>query len=280
MQQENYLIENPPIRILDAIRIKYLVSVQTKITGLSKEQHNTITYELEIDYTGDGFFDRWEKSNFSINGGKVFGKMDELYLKASKPIENLVFKYKKGKIDELYNYTEILKKWELAKSCILDEFQGEIVDALIVNTDENMYDKELLTTIVSNNLILQGIMKSTLNDPLIYYGTSIDKTMYSGLMGAISLLFSQKKSLGLKGNKLELKTSAVLQIEQKEHVAMAFYLKKINPDFSMEKLHATIESTALLDYKTIWIDTSKTMYTLWVEDSKYKKEITIILKKQ
>ncbi|MFB9057728.1 hypothetical protein ACFFU9_13355 [Mariniflexile ostreae] len=272
--QDPYILANPPLLQPAHGTKTYEVSLRTKITGLEKPIDTSTTYILEIEYSGHFF--EFKKSNLKIDNKATKKKIDDLYIVAAAPLSHIKFSCTpKGQIERLHNYKHVLKSWERSKTIIEHEFNGTPTARFIKLMDRKYNNKGMLIQQLSNDFVLNTFYRSFLNDYLIYYGKSVGVFTNSNLIGTIPLALSIKKSLRLEEDHLVLESQATLNKEKTNIKALEAYFTSKGLSFNKDALEVVAEDHSLLDYKSVWIQKTKSVQTV-VTDT-YKKEITITL---
>ncbi|WP_422090033.1 hypothetical protein [Tenacibaculum ovolyticum] len=280
MQKHNQIIENPPKYKASLTKATYEVTIQQKTVGLSKTTSNSIQYNLQVEKSGDLNYSTWKKSGFILNNSKNTVKMDSLYLKIAAPLNDLEFSVNKyNDIAEIANYKILLDNWNQQKQLIFKEYTGDVLEVLAQKMTDKLANYNILKQSLSNDLILQLFLNSTLNDHLIYYGERKDTIHYKGLIDTVSLPFKRTTTLGLKGKALELQSKAILNTQKIDTEKITNYFKNKIAGFDIQNLQATIKSDLQLNYDTIWIEAATITHSIWIADTNYEKEIVVTLKK-
>ncbi|WP_028889959.1 hypothetical protein [Tenacibaculum ovolyticum] len=280
MQKHNQIIENPPKYKTSLTEVTYKVTIQQKTVGLSKTTSNSIQYNLQVEKSGDLNYSTWKKSDFILNNSKNTVKMDSLYLKIATPLNDLEFSVNKyNDIAEIANYKILLDNWNQQKQLIFKEYTGDVLEVLAQKMTDKLANYNILKQSLSNDLILQLFLNSTLNDHLIYYGERKDTIHYKGLIDTVSLPFKRTTTLGLKGKALELQSKSILNTQKIDTEKITNYFKNKIAGFDIQNLQATIKSDLQLNYDTIWIEAATITHSIWIADTNYEKEIVVTLKK-
>lgn len=280
MQKHNQIIENPPKYKASLTKATYKVTIQQKTVGLSKTTSNSIQYNLQVEKSGDLNYSTWKKSDFILNNSKNTVKMDSLYLKIATPLNDLEFSVNKyNDIAEIANYKILLDNWNQQKQLIFKEYTGDVLEVLAQKMTDKLANYNILKQSLSNDLILQLFLNSTLNDHLVYYGESKDTIHYKGLIDTVSLPFKRTTTLGLKGKALELQSKSILNTQKIDTEKITNYFKNKIAGFDIQNLQATIKSDLQLNYDTIWIEAATITHSIWIADTNYEKEIVVTLKK-
>ena len=274
MNQDPYILANPPKRQPVSDKRTYNVSLQTSITGIDKPVNATVTYTLEIEYS-DHFF-TFKKTNVLVDGKVIPSKINELYLKTATPLDHIEFRCtKQGTIKELYKYEQLLKHWKQTKNQVTQEFAGKPVTQVIAQLDKVYNNKQTLIQRLSTNVVLQTFYQSFINDYLVYYGQSNTTFINTSILSTIALPFTGKKTLGLKDKQLYLQSDVNLNKATVDKAQLEAYFKNKVKDFSVDDLEIRIQNQTLLDYNNVWINQSTVTKT--VEAGNYKKNILLIL---
>jgi|GEM_PF-2058234 len=274
MNQDPYIIENPPKQQPVSAIKTYAVTLKTTITGVKKPVNSVINYTLEIDFNNHFF--TLKKKNVLINNQKINSKVNELYLKTAAPLNTLEIKCtEQGTIKELYKHNDLLKHWQATKTIIEHEFKGDFVTQLLTHLDEVYENKQYIVNQLNSNVVLETFYRSFLNDYLIYYGKNNISFTKNTVLNKVPIPFSGYQKLKLKDTQLYLQTNVKLNktIVNKEPIEN--YFKDIVTDFSIDDLEITLKDQTLLDYESTWI--KKSTVTKKVQLKNYRKEIELIL---
>ncbi|OEK09805.1 hypothetical protein A8C32_09850 [Flavivirga aquatica] len=274
MRQDPYIVANPPKREPVYRTQEYKVELQTKITGIAKPVTSTVTYNLEIDYESHFFL--WKKTNIKVDHQDIPEKINEFYLKTAIPLNNIKFRCTpQGKINKLYKHNKLLKIWEQTQKNIKQEFTGAPVTQVLEQLDKCYTNEEALIQQLSSDAVLQSFYRSFINDYLVYYGHSQTVFTNTGLLSTKNIPFAGKKTLGKQGDYLHLKSETMLDKAKANQQEITHYFKNKIKDFSIDNLEITIKDDALLDYKKVWIQKTKSIQTVTI--GHYKKEIILTL---
>ena len=271
----------PDRRKINITDSRYEITTEMDLSEKNIQSRSTIAYDLDVKYIGGGLFKQWSKSNLRINGKSTYGKMDEVYLKVSEPVNNLDFFYKNGAITELMNYKAILKEWETTKQNLQSEFYGEVINEVVSEVTKNYNDLELLKRMLSRDLVLQNLYSSTeLNDALIYFNSSQEKRTYLGILDDIPLTFVEDKTLSHLDTEFKLKTESHFSLDETiQHKLVRYFQSRVD-DFEINAFHASIKSKILFDQRSLWITNAQLEYDVSVDNSDYKKTITLTIKRK
>ncbi len=271
----------PQRRTRNVIETSYEITSDMDVHDNQLTSKSSFKYDLDIQYIGGGVFTNWEKSNFYINGKKSFNKMDEIYLKVSKPVNKLHFYYNKGIISEVKNYKEILKEWELAKEVVNTEFYGEVVSGLLTLTERNYNDEERLRELLSRDLVLQHLYSSTeLNDELIYTKKSKNKRKFLGVYDEVPLTYYEERSLSNIGDQLRIKVKGKQRVQEGMNDSLEKYFRYKVTDFKPENLNSTLEGDYIIDPESLWINEAVVIHDVKVRGTNYHKNITLTIKRK
>lgn len=271
----------PEHRTRKVIETAYEITTEMDVHDEQITSRSSLKYDLDLRYIGGGMFTNWEKSNFYINGKKSFTKVDEIYLKVSKPVNKIDFYYKNGMIAKVKNYKDILKEWELAKEQINLEFYGEVVRELLTRTGENYNDEQRLCQLLSRDLVLQHLYTSTeLKDDLIYTQNSKNKRKFLGVLDEIPLTYYEEQTLSKIGDQLRIKTKGQQRVQQGMNESLEKYFKFKVENFKPENLQSIIDADYIVDPDSLWINEAVIVHDVKVLDSNYHKNITLTIKRK
>lgn len=274
MSQDPYILANPPKRQPVSDTRTYNVTLQTKITGIEKPVNSTIAYTLEITYS-DHFF-TFKKTNVIVDGNPIPSKINELYLRATEPLNTVEFRCtEQGMVKDFYKYSKLVKQWEHTKNLVKEEFTGASVDQVIGLLDKTYNNKQTILGRLSTNIVLQTFYRSFLNDYLIYYGKNNTTFTNTGILDNLLLPFKELKTLGLKDEQLYLQTQASLNKEKGDKLQLETHFKNKVKDFSIDDLEINLQDRTLLNYDSVWINQSTATQT--IQAGNYKKEIVLTL---
>lgn len=274
MNQDPYILANPPKWQPVSDTKTYNVTLQTKVTGINKPVNSTISYTLEITYSSNLF--EFKKTNVIVDDNAILSKINELYLKTVEPLNTINFNCtEKGKVKDLYNYSKLIKKWEYTKNLIKEEFTGVPVDKLIQQLDKTYNNKQTLMQRLSANIVLQVFYRSFINDYLVYYGKTNTFFTNTGVLNNISIPFKGIKTMGLKDKQLHLQADISLNKAKVNSVQLETYFKNKVKDFNVDDLEINIQDSSLLDYDNVWINQSISTQNLQIGN--YKKKIVLTL---
>lgn len=271
----------PKRKTRNVIETAYQITSELDVHDDQITSRSSLQYDLDVQYIGGGVFTNWEKSNFYINGKKSFNKVDEIYLKVSQPVNKLHFYYKNGMINEVKNYKEILKEWEVVKDNVNLEFYGEVVGQLIARTDKNYQNEERLHQLLSRDLVLQHLYTSTeLDDELIYTRTSKNKRKFIGVLDEIPVTYYEERNLSKIGNQLRIKTVGQTRFQPGSNETLEKYFNYKVENFKQENLVSTIEADYIIDPDSLWINEAVVVHDTRVIDSHYHKNNTLTIKRK
>ncbi len=140
--------------------------------GISKEYSVKYTFEVgdKIDETEMAVGVKWiatnknkyhlfeinRTSDIYINGRVPDAMMDELAIKTSEvlyPLKIVVDEF--GEWIDIYNFSEVERRWDKSKSEILDYYDGEIVEAYIDETEYALENSERLWASLRSDYFLR-----------------------------------------------------------------------------------------------------------------------------
>ncbi len=277
MRQNEYIIKNPPKREMGYFKGKFLVETMTETSIPGREgKQSVISNVLEIDYKEDGYFHNWKKSEFKIDGSKVFSKTEEMYLTLNSPVNDLNFTLgKEGEVKEISNYNVIKKNWERSKMIATSEFEGKVLNDAVKIIERNIHDLDKLKSLLSRDLFLQMSMGCNLSTGLIYHAQESRKHLYRGIIDYVPFLFTEKRSLQMEGADLLLKTKGEGNPNKNEEYLERFFSRFSGETFNLDDLKVSLEGEATLEYETLWYKKGK--YTIKVEAPKHEYEKNIEL---
>ncbi len=250
MQQNPYIIQNPPKRKPEQGQQTYWCNFSMPNSDTAK----TYQHQITLEYS-DGFLS-WEKTNFTANQSKNFDKIDRLYHLLNSPLNTLKLGCKQGTITKIYQLEDIEKKWKEIKRKVEAEYNGAIAIKLISIYDNHYSEPYTLQKFLQTNPVLQLFYRAFLDDYLVYYGKSYVQHNY--------FLPNTATPVTLKGNKtLNLTTSKNLELN---------YTTNQN---GLE--NTSITDTFELDYKTVWIKHAKTILKNLQNNNEKQTEITLRL---
>ncbi|GEM56127.1 hypothetical protein [Flavobacterium branchiophilum] len=142
------------------------ISFQTSIEGL-KSDPKINGYIVEIDRT----------SLTLLNNEDPELVIDELALTTAKVIYPLqiIVNYR-GKFIDIKNYEEIIKRWEIVKENIRDNFESEQTEIYIISTEPSLKNKETLLASLKKDWFLNTYFSEIY---INYYSKyKINKTIY------------------------------------------------------------------------------------------------------
>ncbi|WP_438711309.1 hypothetical protein ACSTS3_22660 [Aquimarina muelleri] len=273
MQQNQYIISNPPHKIPVVGAQNYTLSLHTKITGIEKPVDTVLTYDVTLEYAKNYF--AWKKSNIKINTQKVPEKISELYQKATSPLNTLEFQCTQGKINTVYDYEKLLESWEQTKEEIQQQFIGNPVPQIIEQLDQNYHNIKTLEKQLNHDPVLEIFYRSFLSDHLLYYGQSTTTFKSATVLKNTQLPFKAEKTLSMLEDQLRLQTQATLYKKETETALLQRHFANKVDSFTIDAVAITIEEDTVLNYKTVWIEQTKSIQTVTIGN--YKKEIILTL---
>jgi hypothetical protein len=231
--------------LLRGLNKKYKVHYTSEVG----EQVDTITTEvnvkwLAVDKNKFQLFEINKASNIYINAEKPNSVMDELGAKTAEIIYPLkIVVDGSGKWVDIYNYDEIITRWEDTKREILDYYEGEVTDAYIEHTEYALESSATLLESLSSDYFLRAFFSG------IYVGYtanySFENKVYFPLEKNEESLFKVEQKVNPY-----LDESGLIKVEQKgAYVDVGF-----DVSFGFEPWEGNFNATYFLDSDTYCIE--------------------------
>ncbi|WP_409417023.1 peptidoglycan-binding protein LysM [Flavobacterium sp. PS2] len=213
------------------------------------DQVDTITTEvnvkwLAVDKNKFQLFEINKASNIYINAEKPDTMMDELGAKTAEILYPLkIVVDGTGKWVDIYNYNEIVTRWEDTKREILDYYEGEVTNAYIEHTEYALESSETLLASLSSDYFLRAF----------FNGIHVGYTANYSFENKISFpLEKNEESLFTVEQKVApyLEVSGLIKVEQKG----TYIDSSFDESFGFEPWEGNYRATYFLDSDTYCIE--------------------------
>jgi hypothetical protein len=222
-------------------KVHYTSEVGDQIDAIDMEVH---VKWLAVDKNKFQLFEINKAATIYINAEKPDTVMDELGAKTAEIIYPLkIVVDGSGKWIDVYNYNEIVSRWEDTKREILDYYEGEVTNAYIEHTEYALESSKTLLASLSSDYFLRSFFNG------IYVGYTAN---YSFENKVSFPLEKNEESLFTVDQKVApyLEVSGLIKVEQK-----GIYIDSgFDVNFGFEPWEGNYSAIYLLDSDTYCIE--------------------------
>ncbi|MCV6628551.1 MAG: hypothetical protein OIF50_01690 [Flavobacteriaceae bacterium] len=276
MPQLEKILNHPPRRQPKSGIQSYAVVVDNKLQHLQHTHILKYHYRLDVELLGKDI--SWQKSDLRLDGDSSNDTLSQFLIDSSAALKEIFVSLQSpGTIKSFINHTDIMKAWIGLQPQLREAYTDAVFVQLLDQLEDHYYDHKKIPLLAERDLVWQLFFRAYLSDYLVYRGQSKETRLYYGIMGDLPIPLQCQASLGMQESDLLLQRQGQLFADSQQALQICHYWRQ-SQALETTDLQASLNETALLDFKTSWIRQATSHFSY--SHPQYKNETTVTLKQQ